>query len=106
MGSIPDFSTRLSPEDFSLGDFSARMQRLEIRVFPLIGVLPMAIEHQIPNCNVYHWQFGLTVCSSISTKSLDSIVVAALRLDFQGESLGTDTGKCACNCLVARGVDN
>ena len=35
-----------------------------------------------------------------TTKSLDSIVVAALRVGFSGDSLGRATGGFACNCPV------
>ena len=79
-------------------DTSARQRRLEIRVFPLLGELPKAIEPHLPVCQSYRCQLGPNMWSSPTTKSLDPIVVAALRVGFPGEGHGPATCGFACNC--------
>ena len=39
-------------------DTSARQRGVEIRVFPLLGELPKAIEPHLPVCQLYRWQLG------------------------------------------------
>ena len=70
----------------------------EIRVFPLIDELSKVIEPHLLVCQLYRWHLGPTIWSSPTTKSLDPIVVTALRVDFPGESFGTVTGGFVCNC--------
>ena len=79
-------------------DTSARQRGFEIRVFPLLGELPKAIEPHLPVCQLYRRQLGPNMCSSPTTKSLDPIVVTALRVGFPGESHGPATCGFACNC--------
>ena len=79
-------------------DTSARQRGFEIRVFPLLGELPKAIEPHLPVCQLYRWQLGPSIRTSPTTKSLDPIVVTALRVDFPGESHGPATCGFACNC--------
>ena len=79
-------------------DTSARQRGFEIRVFPLLGELPKAIEPDLPVCQLYRWQLGPNMWSSPTTKSFDPIVVTALRVDFPGESHGPATCGFACNC--------
>ena len=79
-------------------DTSARQRGFEIRVFPLLGELPKAIEPHLPVCQLYRWQLGSNMWSSPTTKSLDPIVVTALRVGFPGESHGPATCGFACNC--------
>ena len=79
-------------------DASARQRGFEIRVFPLLGELPKAIESHLPVCQLYRWQLGPNMCSSPSTKSLDPIVDTALRVDFPGEIHGPATCGFARNC--------
>ena len=81
-------------------DTSARQRGFEIRVIPLLGELPKAIEPHLPVCQLYRWQLGPTMWSSSTTKSLDLIVVTTLWVDFPWESLGSATGGFACNSLV------
>ena len=78
-------------------DTSARQRGFEIRVFPLLGELPKAIEPHLPTCQLYRWQLGPNMWSSPTTKSLDPIVVTALRVGFPGESHGPATCGYACN---------
>ena len=85
-------------KSFPQVDTSARQRGLEIRVFPLLVEMPMAIELHLPACQLYRWQFGLNMWSSPTTKSFDSIVVTALRVDFPGESHVPSTCEYACNC--------
>ena len=80
-------------------DTSARQRGFEIRVFPLLGELPKAIEPHLPVCQLYRWQLGHYMWPSPTTKSLDPIVVTALRVGFPGESHGPATCGFACNCL-------
>ena len=70
----------------------------EIRVFPLLGELPKAIEPQTHGCQLYRWKLGPNMWSSPTTKSLDPIVVTALRAGFPGESHGSATCGFAFNC--------
>ena len=86
-------------KSFSQVDTSARQWRFKIRVFPLLGELPKAIEPHLPVCQLYRWQLRPNMCSSSTTKSLDPIVVTAIRVDFPGESHGPATCGFACNCL-------
>ena len=79
-------------------DTFARHQVFEIRIFPLLGELPKAIEPHMPVCQLYRWQLGPNMWSSPTTKSLDPIVVTTLRVGFQGESHGPATCGFACNC--------
>ena len=76
-------------KSFQQEDTSARQRGFEIRVFPLLGELPKAIEPHQPVCQLYRWQLGPNMWSSPSTKSLDPIVVTALRVGFPGESDGS-----------------
>ena len=85
-------------KSFPQVDTSARQQGFEIRVFPLLGELPKAIDPHLPVCQLYRWQLGPNMWSSPTTKSLDSIVVTALRVGFPGESHGPATCTFACNC--------
>ena len=98
MGSTPDFSSRLSPEVFSTSGYFRKTVGFEIRVFPLLGELPMAIEPHLPVCQLSRWQLGPTTWSSPTTKSFDPIVVAALRVGFPGKSHGPATCGFAWNC--------
>ena len=75
----------------------ARQQGFEIRVFPLLGELPKAIEPHLPVCQLYRWQLGPNMWSSPTTKSLDPIVVTARRVGFPGDSHGPATCGFACN---------
>ena len=77
---------------------SARQRGFEIRVFPLLGEQPKAIEPHLPVCQLYRWQLGPNMWSSPTTKSLDPIVVTDLRVGFPGESHGPATSGFACNC--------
>ena len=79
-------------------DTSARQRWFEIRVFPLLCELPKAIEPHLPICQLYRWQLGPNMWSSPTTKSLDPIVVTALRVGFPWESHGPATCGFACNC--------
>ena len=85
-------------KSFPQVDTSARQRGFEIRVFPLLSELPKAIEPHLPVCQLYRWQLGPSMWSSPTTKSLDPIVVTALRVGFQGESHGPATCGFACNC--------
>ena len=67
-------------------DTSARQQGFEIRVFPLLGELPKAIEPHLPACQLYRWQLGPNMWSSPTTKSLDSIVLPTLGWASQGKA--------------------
>ena len=89
------------PRDYLLKSFpqvdtSTRQRGLEIRVFSLLGELPRAIEPHLPVCQLYCWQLGPNMWSSPTTKSLDPIVVTALRVGFPGESHGHATYGFAC----------
>ena len=85
-------------KSFPQVDTSARQRGHEIRVFPLLGVLPKAIETHLPVCQLYRWQLGPNMWSSPTTKSLNPIVVTALRVFFPWESHGPATCGFACNC--------
>ena len=85
-------------KSFPQVDTSTRQRGFEIRVFPLLGELPKAIEPHLPVCHLYRWQLGPNMWSSSTTKSLDPIVVTALRMGFPGESHGPATCGFACNC--------
>ena len=86
-------------KSFAQVDTSTRQQGFEIRVFPLLGELPKAIEPHLPVCQLYRWQLGPNMWSSPTTKSLDPIAVTALWVGFPGESHGPATCGFACNCL-------
>ena len=79
-------------------DTSARQRGFEIRVFPLQGEQPKAIEPHLPVCQLYRWQLGPNMWSSPKITSLDPIVVTALQVGFQGESHRPATCGFACNC--------
>ena len=83
-------------KSFPQVDTSARQRGLKIRVFPLLGELPKAIE---PHLRAGNWQLGPNMYSSPTTKSLDPIVVTALRAGFPGECHGPATCGFAYNCL-------
>ena len=85
-------------KSFPRVDTSARLREFEIRVFPLLCELPKAIEPHLPVCQLCRWQLGPNKWSSPTTKSLDPIVITALRVDFPGESHGPATCRFACNC--------
>ena len=99
-GSTPDFSSSLYPKALSIRGYICNTAGFEIRVFSLLGDLSKAIEPHMPVCHLYRWQLRPTKWSSPTAKSLDSIVITAIRVGFQGESLGFDTGGFACNCPV------
>ena len=79
-------------------DTSARQREFEIRAFPLLGELPKAIEPHLQVCHLYRWQLGPNMWSSPTTKSLDPIVVTALRVGFPWENHGPATCGFAFNC--------
>ena len=83
---------------FPQGDASARMRGFEIRVIPLLGELPRAIESHLPACRLYRWQLYPNMRSSPTTKKLDPIVVTALRVEFPWEGHALVTRGIACNC--------
>ena len=97
-GSNTYFPWRLSLKFFPQVDNSARQQGFEIRVFPLLGELPKAIEPHLPACQLNLWQLGLNMWSSPTNNSLDPITVTVLRVGFPGESHGPATCGSACNC--------
>ena len=86
-------------KSFPQVDTSARQRWFEIRVFNLLGELPKAIEPHMPVCQLYRWQLGHIMWYSPMTKSLDPIVVTALRLGFPWDSHGPATCGFACSCL-------
>ena len=85
-------------KSFPQVDTSARQRGFEIRVFPLLGELPKAIEPHLPVCQLYRWQHGPNMWSSPTTKLLDPVIVTALRVGFPAESHGPTTCVFACNC--------
>ena len=85
-------------KSFPQVDTSARQRGFEIRVFPLLGELPKAIEPHFPVCQLYLGQIGPNMRSSPTTMSLDPIVVTAFWVGFPGESHGSATCGFACNC--------
>ena len=84
-------------KSFPRVDTSARQRGFEIRVFPLLGELTKAVESHLPVCQLYRWQLGPSMWTLPTTKSLDPIVVTALRVGFTGESHGPATCGFACN---------
>ena len=56
---------------FPQGNILSKQQRLGIRVFPLLGELPKAIEPHLPVCQLYLWQLSPAKWSSPTTKSID-----------------------------------
>ena len=78
-------------------DTSARQWGFEIRDFPLLGELSKAIEPHLPVFQLYHWQLGPNMWSSPTTKSLDPIVVTALRVGFPGLRHWPATCGFSCN---------
>ena len=88
-------------KSFPQVDTSARQRGVEIRVFALLGELPKAIEPHLPVCQLYRWQLSPNMWSSPTTKSLDPIIVAALRVSFPGEIHGPTTCGFACKCPVS-----
>ena len=85
-------------KSFPKVDSSARQRRFDIRVFPLLGELPKAIEPHLPVCQLYRRQLGPNMWSSPTTNSLDPIVVTVLRVGFPGESHGPATCGFAFSC--------
>ena len=85
-------------KSFPQVDTSARQRGFEIRVFPLLGELSKAFEPHLPVCQLYRWQLGPNMRSSPTTKSLDPIIVTALRVGFPWESHGPAKCGFACNC--------
>ena len=85
-------------KSFPQVDTSAKQREFEIRVFPLLGELSKAIEPHVPVCRLYGWKLGPNMWSSPTTKSLDPVVVTALRVVFPGENHGPATCEFACNC--------
>ena len=73
-------------KSFPQVDTSARQRGFEIRVFPLLGELPKAIEPHLPVCQLYRWQLGPNMWSSPTTKSLDPIVVTPFGWASQGKA--------------------
>ena len=73
-------------KSFPRVDTSARQRGFEIRVFPLLGELPKAIEPHLPVCQLYRWQLGPSMWTSPTTQSLDPIVVTTLRVGFPGKA--------------------
>ena len=84
-------------KSFPQVDTSARQRRFEIRVFPRLGEMQKAIEPHLSVCQLCRWQLGPNMWSSPTTKSLDPIVVTALRVGFPGESHGPATCGFSCN---------
>ena len=74
------------PKSFPRVDTSARQRGFEIRVFPLLGELPKAIEPHLPVCQLYRWQLGPSMWTSPTTKSLDPIVVTTFGWASQGKA--------------------
>ena len=85
-------------KSFPRVDTSARQRGFEISVFPLLNELPKAIEPHLPVCQLYRWQLGPSMWTSPTTKSLDPIVVTALRVGFPGESHRPATCGFAYDC--------
>ena len=113
MASHPDLvifgssdESRLSAEVFSPMGYFRKTAGFEIRVFPLLGELPKAIELHLSVCLLCRWQLNPTNKSSPMTKSLHAIVVSVLRVCFLWESLKPATGRLACNCPVPEPRDN
>ena len=79
---------------------STRQRGFEVRVFPLLGELPKAIEHHLSVCQLYRWQLGPSKWSLPKSMSLDPIEIIALRVGFPGENIGTTTCGFVCNCPV------
>ena len=93
-------------KSFPQVDTSVRQRGLEIKVFPLLGELPKAIEPHLPVCQLYRWQLGPNMCSSPTTKSLDPIVVTAFQVGFPGGKARTRHMWICLQLSGARGVDN
>ena len=78
-------------------DTSARQRGFEIRVFPLLGELPKAIEPHLPVCQLYRWQLG----PKHVVFNYDQVVRPHRRycpsVGFPGESHGPATCGFACN---------
>ena len=87
-------------KSFPQWDTSARQRGFDIKVFPLLGVLPKAIKPHLPACQLYRWQLAPKMWSLSTTMLLDTIVVIALCMGFPCESLGPTTNGFACNCLL------
>ena len=85
---------------FPEGDTSASQWEFEIRGCALLSELPMAIEPHLPVCQLFRWQLYSNTWSSPTTKSFDSMVVTAVRVDFPWYGLEPATGGFACNCPV------
>ena len=63
-------------------DTYARQRGFEIRVLPFLGKLPKAIAPHLPVSQRYRGHLGPIMRFLPTTKSLDSIVVTALRVGF------------------------
>ena len=79
-------------------DTSARQRGVEIRVCPLVGELPKAIELHLHVCQLCCWQLGPNMWSSPTAKSLDPIIATTLRVGFPGKVHGPATCGFVCNC--------
>ena len=86
-------------ESFPQVDNFTRQHGFEIRVSPLLGELPKAIEPNLSAFQLYRWQLDPNMWSSSTTKSLDPIVATALRAGFPWESHGPVTCGFVCYCL-------
>ena len=78
-------------------DTSASQSGYKIRVFPLLGELPKAIEPHLPVCQLYRWQLGPNMWSLPTTNLFDIIVVTAHLVGFPGECHRPTTCLFACN---------
>ena len=87
---------------FQQGDTSARQRMYEIRIFPLLGELPKVIEPHLLVYQLYRWQLGPNKRSLPTTKSLDPIIVTAIRVGSPWENIGPASCGIACNCLVPK----
>ena len=98
LGALLIFPRGYLLKSFPQVDTSARQRGFEIRVFLLLCELPNAIEPHMPVCQLYRWQLGPNMWSLPTIKSLDPIIVTALRVGFPGESHRPATCGFACNC--------
>ena len=83
MGFNHDFSLRLSHEVFSTRGYFRKIAGFEIKVFPLLGEMPKAIQPHLHVCQLYRRQLGPNVWFSLMTKSLDPITVTTFVLTTQ-----------------------
>ena len=101
-GSTPDSSLGLPLEVFFTRGYFCKTAWFEIRVFSPLAELPTSIEPHLSVCQLYRWQLGPTMWSSPTTKSLDPIIVTALRMALGGSA----TDGFACNCMVPEVGEN